>query len=191
MKNIYKTIIIFIFLNINSYAKDIFIDLSTGYTHAAYTKKDISGSIQIDDLDDNGYLYELAIGYRLSKEVFTTLNYQYSKLDEIEFDDYYVTLNYQFLEKLKPYVGILLGKSYLRWKEDPLLVSKKKDRTSGSFIYGVQAGLEYTLSNNLSFVSKFIYSRTNHGTNLHSNNAKSYIDHDSKSQLLLGLRFVF
>lgn len=42
--------------------KRYFIDLSTAYIHRAYTKIDISESIQMYDLDDNGYLYKFVIG---------------------------------------------------------------------------------------------------------------------------------
>ena len=191
MGKIFKLTVVCMFLNLNLYAENMFIDVSTGYSHIPYSKKDKQGSIDIDKLDENAYSYDLAFGYRYNKNLFSTINYQYSKLDEIEFDDYYVTLNYQFKHKMNPYLGLFVGKSFLHYKKDILNSSKTKDYTSGSFLYGFQAGLEYKFSTNLSFVPRLIYSRTNHGTNLNSSPAKSHIEHNSKRQVLFGLRFNF
>lgn len=58
-------------------------------------------------------------------------------------------------------------------------------------MYGMQVGLEYKVNKRISFIPKVIYTKTNHGTNLVSLPAKSYIEHDSKSQLLLGFRYLF
>lgn len=191
MKKIFKIAVIFIFLNLNLYAENMFMDVSTGYSNIPYTKKDKQGSIDLDNLDENAYSYDLALGYKFSKNIFSTINYQYSNLDEMEFDDYYLTFNYQFQKRLKPYIGFLLGKSFLHYKKDLLKSSTSKNYTSGSFLYGVQAGLEYKLSTNLSFIPRFIYSRTNHGTNLISSPAKSNIEHNYKSHILFGLRLLF
>ena len=188
-----KIKLLVVLLSLNMFANDlenIFLDVSTGLTHTPYSKKDISGSIPVS-LDENGYLYDLAIGYRFNQNIFSTLNYQYSKLDEIDFDDYYVTLNYQFNHDLKPYLGVLLGRSYLHWNKDPLNSSQNIDNTSGSSLYGIQAGMEYKINDNISFIPKIMYSRTNHGTNLVSAPAKSYIEHNSKTQILLGFRYAF
>ena len=190
MNNIFKTIILSLFLSTSLYSNNVFVDISTGLSHSPYSKKDISGNININSLDENGYLYDLALGYRVNDKVFSTLNYQYSKLNEIDFDEYYVTLNYQFDYKLNPYIGILVGKSILHWNEDPLNSSQIKDNTSGSFMYGIQTGLEYEISDNISFIPKLMYTRTDHGTNLISS-AQSYIEHDDHVKLLFGFRYSF
>ena len=191
----FKLILLTIFLISSLYSNDVlertFLDISTGYSNAPYTKNDKTGNISINQLDKNGYLYDLAIGYRINESVFTTLNYQYSKFKQIDYDDYYITLNYQFDYSLNPYLGILLGKSYLHWNKDPLNSSTIKDINSGSFIYGVQAGLEYKISNNISFLPKILYTRLDHGTNLISLPASSYLEHKNRYQILFGLRFWF
>jgi predicted porin len=189
-----KINLLIVLLSLNMFASDLdnfFVDVSAGLSNTPYSKSDSSGSININKLDENGYLYDLALGYRINDKLFTTLNYQYSKFKEIDFDDYYVTLNYQFNHELKPYVGVLVGKSFLHWNKDPLNSSQTKDYMSGSFMYGIQTGLEYQISNNISFIPKVMYSRTDHGTNLISSPARSYVEHDSKTQVLLGVRYSF
>lgn len=190
MKSI-KFILVSLLLSTTLYSSDFFVDISTGYSNAPYTKKDLVGNIAINSLDENGYLYDIAVGYRFNEKIFSTLNYQYSKLKQIDFDDYYFTINYQFNHTLNPYLGVLLGKSFLHWNKDPLNSSKNIDHTSGSFMYGLQTGFEYKINERFSFIPKLIYSRTDHGTNLISLPAKSYLEHDSKLQLLLGFRFRF
>ncbi len=188
-----KINLLIVLLSLNMFANDmnnIFVDVSAGLSNTPYSKSDTVGSIRLS-LDENGYLYDLALGYRFNDNLFSTLNYQYSKLDEIDFDDYYVTLNYQFNHELKPYVGVILGRSYLHWNKDPLNSSQTKNHTSASVMYGIQTGLEYKLSDNISFIPKIIYSRTDHGTNLISSPARSYVEHDSKTQVLLGVRYSF
>ena len=186
-----KLLIVPFLLSINLYSSDVFVDTSFGYSYNPYSKKDAIGSIGIDSLDENGYLYDLALGYNLNKEIFLTINYQYSKLKEIDYDDFYITLNYQLENKLNPYMGVLIGKSFLHWNKDPLNSSSIKDYTSKSFIYGIQAGLKYKITEDLYFIPKLIYTRLNHGTSLISLPAKSYIDHNSKTQLLFGFRYIF
>lgn len=186
-----KALLITILLSLNLYSSDCFVDISTGYSNSPYVKKDITGSININDLDENGYLYDLAVGYRINDKLFSTLNYQYSKFDDIDYDNFYITLNYQFESSLKPYVGLLVGKSFLHWNKDPLNSSQNIDWTSGSFMYGLQVGLEYKINENLTFIPRVLHSRTDHGTNLISAPAQSYIEHDSKTQVLFGLRSGF
>lgn len=195
MKNIFKRIVLTLFLSTSLYSSDIlentFIDISIGLSHSPYSKKDITGNIAIDSLDENGYLYDLAIGYRFNNNIFTTLNYQYTKLNEIDFDEYYVTLNYQFDYKFNPYIGALVGKSFLHWNKDPLNSSQNIDWASGSFMYGVQAGLQYGISDKISFIPKLMYIRTDHGTNLILAPAQSFIEYDDQVKLLFGLRYIY
>jgi len=194
MKNL-KAILTVIVLSTTVYSSEIlkntFIDVSKGYTYTPYNKKDLVGSININSLDKNGYLYDFGIGYRFSENIFSTLNYQYSKLDEMSFDDYYLTLNYQLDYELNPYFGVLIGKSFLNWEKDPINSARNIDWSSGSMLYGIQTGFEYQFSEKFSLVPKLIYIRTDHGANLISLPARSYIEHDSKTQLMLGLRYNF
>lgn len=191
MKKLIKIQILIFLLVSSSFAKNKFLELSTGLGYTPYSKKDLVGSIETKSLDKSTYLYHIAMGTKIKENIFSSINYQRSNLTGIYIDDFYVSLDYKLDNKVNPYLGLILGKSYLNWKIDPINDSKNKDYTSQSFLYGIQTGFDYPVSKSISFSPKITYLITKHKTNLRSLPAISYIRHNERFNLYLGFRIAF
>ena len=144
----------------------------------------VSGSV----FDDSGYVGDFGIGYEFSENFFMSANLQYSKLDDVSVTNVYGTINYQFSnEKIKPFVGAIIGYSFLEWKNDPIADAVVRDTKGDSFTYGGQVGISYEATEAIELsmmVQRFEFVQD------------TFIDgeafeHKNQTNFLLGVRYDF
>jgi hypothetical protein len=133
--------------------KDLFVYLSLGLSTI---DSDFDSSSRNIYLDKNGINIDLGVGYRFRDIMFSTLSYQRAIFNEVNIDNLYVSLNYQFREiPLKPYVGVLIGLSRLVWSKYPVSGTNVNDNESITLLGGVQLGIEYSFSDYWSIFGEY------------------------------------
>lgn len=154
-------------------------------------KNDKAGSIILNDsLDESGISFNIHLGRRFSNYLLAA-NYERTNLDDVKIDSYYLSLDYEFTHKYRPFIGVLLGKSDLTWKIDPLVNSQTKDKKLSSYIYGLQAGINYPINKEWIFFSKARYEKFDLKTKLISVPTESEIIYKNRSSLGIGIRYFF
>ncbi len=140
--------------------------------------------------DDRGAVFELGAGYRFNDNIFSTIALQRTKLDIVDIDNYYGSINYQFSDvTAKPYIGVLLGYSRLKWSPRPheMLVNEKL--TSDDPMYGIQIGVEHTFREDWSLFATYQLIKYDHLMDIQ--NGTHIIEHDGSKNLLLGVSYGF
>ncbi len=141
-------------------------------------------------LDDKSAAFEVGIGYNFTKNVFAEFAYQRAALDIANIDSGYISLNYQFSGmSLNPYIGILGGYSKLKWTKRPHRMLKNEKLTSKSSFYGLQTGIRFPISDNVSFTAKYQYIKLDHLIDIR--NGAGSIEHNSVQNLLVGVEYGF
>lgn len=152
----------------------------------------LASSITLSDgtLDDSGKLLEFGIGYQYNKNIYTTLAIQKSSFDTVDISNVYGSINYQHsFKKAHGFIGVLAGRSNLEWSSTPYPILTSSNLSSGSFIYGFQAGIKKQISKDYSLFIKYQHIEYDHIIELLNNT--SNIEHDSSQNLLLGLSYSF
>ncbi len=170
-----------------------FIGVNAGASNVNNEQDIISGSIVLDhDIADRGVNYGAELGYYIDKNIFMTLNYQLISLDDINLNNIYATLNYEFLrdEILSPYMGIIAGYSLLDWSTYPI-ASIEKDETSGSLMTGVQIGTNIMVSSSINLFASYQFWMMDHKTKLENSQGQTQIYHDFVNNITLGIRYKF
>lgn len=169
-----------------------FLGVSFNLNHLNVKKNDIYGQIDLTkELEDKKNSYTINVGRVFNNKYLVSYNYEYLDLNEIDLESHYISLDYKFDTYLTPYVGLSLGYSSLKWNIDPLNNSEIKDTKASSFMYGVQSGIIYPLTDNLNFIGNISYKRFDLKTKLKSLPAVSEIVHKNKSSLGFGIRYNF
>lgn len=140
--------------------------------------------------DDRGSMFELGAGYRFNNNVFSTISIQRTTLDIVDIDNYYASINYQFSDvTAKPYIGVLLGYSRLKWSPRPheMLINEKL--ISDDPMYGIQIGVEHTLRKDWSLFATYQLIKYDHLMDIQ--NGTNIIEHDGSKNLLLGVSYGF
>jgi len=141
-------------------------------------------------LDDSATLFEAGLGYYFMPNIFVTASYQRSTLDIVHLNNYFASISYQLSDIfLKPYIGILAGYSQLEWDKRPYRWLPDEKFISGFAMYGVQAGVEYDITENLSVIGKYQYIKHSHSMDILR--GRNIIDHNSAQNFLLGVRYAF
>jgi len=150
--------------------KDLFVYLSLGLSTIT---SDIDSSSRNISLDEDGINIDLGVGYRFRDIVFSTLSYQRAIFNEVNIDNLYVSLNYQFSEiPLKPYVGVLIVFSQLEWSKYPISGTNVNDNKSTTLLGGLQLGIEYSFSDDWSIFGEYQILKNEHKTNILGDNLK-------------------
>jgi hypothetical protein len=150
--------------------KDLFVYLSLGQSTI---DSDFDSSSRNISLDKNGINIDLGVGYRFRDMMFSTLSYQRAIFNEVNIDNLYVSLNYQFREiHLKPYVGVLIGLSRLVWSKYPVSGTLDNDNESITLLGGLQLGVEYSFSDDWSIFGEYQILKNEHKTNILGDNLK-------------------
>jgi outer membrane protein W len=174
---------------INDY--DYFIYSAVGGTALDIESSRGAGATFTDGtFDDRGSMFELGAGYRFNDNVFSTISVQRTALDIVDIDNYYASINYQFSDvTAKPYIGILLGYSRLKWSPRPheMLINEKL--ISDDPMYGIQIGVEHTFRDNWALFATYQLIKYDHLMDIQ--NGTSIIEHDSSRNLLLGVSYGF
>ena len=124
-------------------------------------------------IDKDSTNVDLGVGYRFRDMMFSTLSYQRAIFNEVNIDNLYVSLNYQFREiHLKPYVGVLIGLSRLVWSKYPVSGTLDNDNESITLLGGLQLGVEYSFSDDWSIFGEYQILKNEHKTNILGDNLK-------------------
>lgn len=176
-------------ININD--NDYFVYGATGRATLDMESSLTVGATFTDGTFDNhGNLFELGAGYRFNDNLFSTISLQRTTLDIADINNYYASINYQFSDvTAKPYIGVLLGYSRLKWSPRPheMLVNEKL--VSDDPMYGIQIGVEHTLKDDWSLFATYQLIKYDHLMDI--KNGTHIIEHEGSKNLLLGVRYDF
>ncbi|MEA3522496.1 MAG: outer membrane beta-barrel protein [Campylobacterota bacterium] len=173
--------------------KDYFLALAIGMTKMDIATDNISGNMVLNsDIDDSGTTFGIEGGLYLNDAIFTTLNYHYQSLSDVNLNNIYMTLNYHFLRDyaLSPYIGVLGGYSALSWSTYPI-DSIDSDSLGGAFMGGVQLGSDLRINQTLSLYLNYQYILLNHETSLVNDTGEKKITHQSQNNLYIGIKVSF
>ena len=143
-------------------------------------------------LDNSGLFYTLGLGriYKINnKNIFATVNLLKTSLDTLEITNFFLSGNYIFDNKrYRPYLGVLLGYSTLKWGNSPVLNTISSNLTANSLLYGFQAGVSKKVKENLSIFLQHQLMFLN--ASLDVNNEES-IKYKSQNNFLVGVKYEF
>ena len=175
----------------NKTTTEYFLGFSANLNSINVDKNDKTGSIILNNsLDDKGISYNAHLGRKFDNYILS-MNYERTNLDDVKIDSYYFSIDYEFRHKYKPFIGLLLGKSDLTWKIDPLVNSQIKDKKLSSYMYGLRVGGIYLINKKWSLFSSIVYEKFDLKTKFISIPAKSEIVYKEKSSLSMGVRYFF
>ena len=172
---------------------DIFLGIYVGASQFAVSQNSISGEVPLNfRLDERSINYGVELGYYLRNNIFNTINYQVTNLDNINFTHAFVSLNYKFddIYFISPYVGVLGGYSIMTWKNSPIDSANTSSSTS-SFMGGVQIGSEINVYKGISLYGFYRYILIDYTTNLKTDTGQKEIKHRSEQNLDAGIRYRF
>ena len=175
----------------NDILKNIYLQIGTTLNSFDGSKKDITGSILIDNPKTEGMGYKISVGKYIFDRYALGFHYDNVDLNQINIYSYSFSLDYRFDTEYQPYLGFTLGKIYKKWNIDPLVNSTIKDNDISSNLYGIQGGALYPLKNNWFLDGKISYQKFNLKTNLISTPAKSIIEYKDRKGLEVGVRYQF
>lgn len=178
---------------LNADASTIFVTTTLGYTHENVDQKDKTGSIILaNELGEDGYNFELGVGYKITQDIALSLNYQRVLQDETFSNNIYLSAEYSFVNStdFTPYIGVNGGYSQLEYSSEPIN-TKNNDYISGSWLAGTTLGISYPLTKNMDFLAKYSLNITDHKTQLISKTAHSELTHNYSHSINLGVRVYF
>ena len=142
-------------------------------------------------LDKNGNVFELGLGKKFNKNIFSTLSVQRVGFELGKLNSISASVNYQFFDKkMKPYIGVLLGYSKLDWDSRPFARPRfSEDLSSSSLMYGLQVGIEYPFKEHLSLLAMYQFEGYDH--KLEIDNGAYHVTHDYSQNLLVGVKYGF
>lgn len=161
------------------------IGINTGYSKLYYT----SENMDVDKPKTNLYNIEL---YTVVHNIFdnntlkATFNYIYTQNDDIKTNSFLGGLNrYDNFDNFTLYSGLLVGYSQLDWNH-----TTTKEYESKGFIGGIQAGLEFSLTNSWKFNINTKYLLNNHTIDL-SPQYSAKLTHTGSFLLAFGVQYLF
>lgn len=173
-----------------SNTKDYFISVGGGYSHLSISK---DGATYTKDLNSNGYNGVISAGLNAFDSLAFALNYQRVQLNDIHLDNVYVEANYNIYNKSEftPFVGIQAGYSTLTWDKSPIVTVVQKSVSSGSFLGGVNAGINYAINDSFSIFALYQLQVMNHKTDIRQSGISSTIDNSIGSNINGGFKYSF
>jgi hypothetical protein len=144
------------------------------------------------DPDDEGVSGGLLLGYEFDDDLFSTLDYRHTRLDDIDLDDFFATINYRTppVGTLSPFVGLLGGYSFMTWRETPFRATRK-DRSGESFIGGGQIGAHAPLSEDFRLFALYRYIFMDHQTTVSTGTQAGDIEERSNQTVEMGIHYRF
>lgn len=170
-----------------------FIGVTIGLSKLNIEENDLIGNLTLDsDPDDSGMIYGIDVGYHFNKSIFMTLDYQYTVLDDVDFNEIFTTVNYKFNEtfSMDPYVGAIVGYSKMAWSQNPLNSSNNNNESS-SYSGGIQIGADKYVMDQMALYLSYQYLIMNHTTNIKTFLEEKELEHTSKQTLNIGIKYYF
>lgn len=168
--------------------KKLFVGGSIGYSSSELTN---SASVILQNPPkDKGISYDLHLGYNLTKEMFLTVGYLRSDMQDLVFDNFYGSYNYKFgpYGEYSPYFGVLAGYSKLTWNKSPIDNATSTNTASDSFFAGSQAGIIYNGYEKIAFYSNYQCLFMNHATAIDVTNK---LKHKTLHNIQIGVQYSF
>jgi len=126
------------------------------------------------------------------KSIKNYASINYAKHDDIAQYSFLAGLNKEYeKEDYTLYAGVLVGYGVLHYSYNPLNTTDKVDKDAGSFLYGLQGGMKYSLKNNYSLNLGIKHLIADYKTKLESNGATGNINHNNQSTFSIGLGYSF
>ena len=172
---------------------DFYAGLSAGAAAVRVTQTNTRGSVVLNDKpDEHDTTYGIELGYYLNDRFFSSINYDKSAYEDVEFDNLYLTLNYRFrqYDLIRPYIGLIAGYSKMAWKKS-LIDSTNNDLEGYAFYNGVQLGADYLTIGPLSCFAVYRYLFSEYDTQIRTFAADAVLTHDQAQSFNFGLRYSF
>lgn len=173
--------------------KGFYIGLSSGYSLVDVTKNDISGSVPLNfELKDSGINYGAEIGYYFNNNIFTSINYQKTDLEDVISDNILATINYQFdeINSFSPYIGAIAGYNTITWVNSPIDSATGNDSGS-SLLGGLQIGSDISLYGGVSLYLFYRYLMMENITNIETATGKTKTEYGGEQNLNMGIKYNF
>ena len=175
------------------------VGINLGKSHSSYDQENLSGNIILGKTPDESFdsieVYMTVNNLFERNDIKPYLSYNYSKNDDLKHQYVLLGLNKYYNPKDTKsvlYAGVLGGYGELRWKYDPLNSSKNTNVDAASFMAGIQLGMNYPLSSNVSLGLNGKYLFHDYETKLNpSTGVFSKINHEDTSVISLGLEYKF
>ena len=172
--------------------KRYFVGASLGVAKLGTSYTPMRGSFDLNPTDTTAASLGAEAGYTLDNEDFMSVEYSRVKLNDATLDNFLLSYNYTLAKpKYDLYVGVVAGISYIDVTKAPAADLDAKDVTGRSFAYGVQAGMEYPLEEDLTLYTQYRYLRLDHTTHLLSALGKADLTRESLQTLSFGVRKAF
>jgi len=172
---------------------DFFVAFTMGLSKYNITIENVVGNIVLDNSPrDGGTSYGLELGYYFYKNLFTTLNYQLSSLENVTFSNVYATMNYKIkkMNGLNLHVGALLGYSSMRWNNLPLNATLNQVN-SFSYMIGLQVGHNIEVSENFEIYLQYKIVNMRHAASVNQSPNFTKITHTGEQNINIGVRYSF
>jgi hypothetical protein len=174
-------------------SKKSFIGFTVGMTQFEVTEDSISQDLPLYfQLEDSSINYGVEFGHYFSKNIFATLNYQFSDMKHISFNHAFSTLNYQFdgIYSISPYIGLVGGYGIMSWKSSPIdMVSTTE--TTASFVGGIQLGTEISINDEISMYIFYRYLKFDYASDVKIDNDEKHIGYNSDQNVNIGILYNF
>ena len=169
--------------------KDIFIGFSMGYTMFDIS---IDGTLLNNKLSDDGITYNLEMGYYIFNNLFLSLDYQYTILDNSNFNAISPSINYQFdsLYSISPYIGILAGINMMEWEKSPI-EGVSLDKNNFAFFSGIKLGGDIYINDSWSIFLAYKFIKSFNATLIKVNSEVTLIEYDTEHDFQLGIKYKF
>ncbi len=124
------------------------------------------------EMDESGFNSGIELGYIYNKNLFATLNYQYTKLLDANFHNFLSSVNYKLDEIffVSPYAGLVLGFG--------------NQTSDSSFLLGAQLGFEKSLSEDIDLYTFYRYMSVDY-------ELKRDVSHKGEHNINIGLKYNF
>ena len=146
-------------------------------------------------LEDSGINYSPEMGYYFNNNVFISINYQNTDLEDVSLSSAFATLNYQLDEiySISPYIGAIVGYSTRTWEKNPVTTILSEIDTTSSLLGGLQVGSEISLYDGLSLYLYYRYLIMDTTTIIYdiTPGEKKIIEHGNEQNLNMGIKYNF
>jgi hypothetical protein len=172
--------------------KKFFVEAAVGKSTMDITQHNINGQMTLSiEPETNGENYNIGIGYRHSKNYFSSLGLNYVYYNDARIYNYLYSFNKSFDILLNPYFGIAVGTSSITITKSQLRDVPIIDESGAKPIYGVQAGFEQFIWENFNLFMQYQYLKSRHITQLTSIGAVSEIERENHQNIMFGVRYNF
>ena len=142
--------------------------------------------------DDDGDSLSFDLGYQFDPDWFISLEYSRIDADDVEIDNYLLSLNYRWPmgQRGAVFVGALAGASTLDWENAPI-DTINRDRENEEALWGVQAGFTYDLGRRWRVMARYQFLAPEHDTRLEPSTGRGEFTHEEFHHVTLGIQLRF